>query len=166
MEVLTQALTSLGFDWQIALANLVNFLIIFFILKHFFFESIQKAISERKAKIEKGIEDAKQAALLLSHSEKEKEQILKQAAISADEIVVAGEQKAVKIATDIQTKAEQEAQQIVAKAHKKQAELNAANDKELEKVIPELAARMVEKILKEKMTKEENEKYINTVLSR
>ncbi|MEN9852191.1 MAG: F0F1-type synthase subunit b, F-type H+-transporting ATPase subunit b [Candidatus Parcubacteria bacterium] len=166
MDVLTQALGSLGFDWRIALANLVNFLIIFFVLKHFFFGSVQKAIAERKAKIEKGLSDAKEAESLLASSETEKARVLKEAALSAQAIVSSGEEKALVLAADLHTKAEKEAEEIIAKAHKKQAELSAISDKEIQKIVPALAAQMVEKILLEKMTASENEQYIKRILTK
>lgn len=166
MEVLTQALGSLGFDWRIALANLVNFLIIFFILKHFFFGSVQKAIAERKTKIEKGLSDAKEAELLLASSETEKARVLKEAALLAQGIVSSGEEKALVLAAAMQAKAQKEAEELVAKAHKKQAELDAIKDKEIEKIVPALAAQMVEKILLEKMNPAENEQYIKRILAK
>jgi hypothetical protein len=55
-------LANLGFDWRVALANLVNFLVIILILKYFAFKPIAKIINEREDKIKKGIEDAERAA--------------------------------------------------------------------------------------------------------
>jgi F-type H+-transporting ATPase subunit b len=166
MEVLTQALGSLGFDWKIALANLVNFLIIFFILKHFFFGSIQKTIAERKAKIEKGLGDAAEAARLVASSESEKQAILQQATIDSAGIVSSAEQKALLVASQVEQNASKEAEAILAAAHKKEADLMKSTTREIESEIPKLAARMVEKILGQKLTAAENESYIKAVLTK
>lgn len=58
-------LGKLGFDWQVALANLINFLLVFFVLKQFVFAPIQNILQERKKKIEEGIHKANEAELHL-----------------------------------------------------------------------------------------------------
>jgi F0F1-type ATP synthase membrane subunit b/b' len=57
-----EILGKIGFDWQVALANLVNFLIIVFLLKKFAFKPIAKIIQDRQNKINEGLENAKKAA--------------------------------------------------------------------------------------------------------
>ena len=54
-----EILGKIGFDWQVALASLVNFLIILFVLKKFAFKPIKKLIQERQNKINEGIEKEK-----------------------------------------------------------------------------------------------------------
>jgi F0F1-type ATP synthase membrane subunit b/b' len=39
-------LGKIGFDWQVALANLVNFLIIFWILKKFAFKPVREILQK------------------------------------------------------------------------------------------------------------------------
>ncbi|MBU4369492.1 ATP synthase F0 subunit B, partial [Patescibacteria group bacterium] len=55
---LQRILGNLGFDWRMALANLVNFLIIFFVLKKYAFKPIKEKLEEREKKIKTGLEDA------------------------------------------------------------------------------------------------------------
>lgn len=50
--MIQSALGKLGFDWQVAIANLINFLIIYFLLKKFVFDKLADAILERKTKAE------------------------------------------------------------------------------------------------------------------
>lgn len=50
MEIASSVLSKLGFDWQVALANLVNFLIVYFLLKKVVFNKLRDAILERKRK--------------------------------------------------------------------------------------------------------------------
>jgi len=44
-------LGKMGFDWHMALFNLVNFLILYFILKKYLFGSISATIAERQKKV-------------------------------------------------------------------------------------------------------------------
>ncbi len=72
-------LGKIGFDWQVALANLFNFFIIFFILKRFAFKPIGKMIKERKEAIDKGLEDAEANAKKLKETTEEYEAVLQKA---------------------------------------------------------------------------------------
>ena len=74
-----EILGKIGFDWQVALANLINFFIVFLLLKKFFFKKIKETIRERRNKIEKGLEDAEKAAESLKSAEIEKDSIVKEA---------------------------------------------------------------------------------------
>jgi len=83
--------SKIGFNWQLALANLANFFIIFYLLKRFAFGPIGCAIKNRQSKIEQGLENAQKAK---------------------SELVMAEQNYELKL-----TEARKEAQGIVAKAH-------------------------------------------------
>lgn len=87
MEGLLAILGKVGFDWQVALANFVNFLIIFFILKKFAFKPIGKIIEERNQKIEKGLKDATEYEKLLQEAKASYEEALQKAKTEADSIL-------------------------------------------------------------------------------
>jgi len=77
MEIVQSVLGKLGFDWQVALANMLNFLIIYFLLKKFVFDKLADAISERKIKAEANVTlrdslDAEKTSLDELRAEKEK----------------------------------------------------------------------------------------------
>jgi len=64
MDIIT-ILSKLGFDWQVALVNTFNFLIIFVILGKLFFKPIKTAIEKRQKEIQCGIDKAKEADIRL-----------------------------------------------------------------------------------------------------
>lgn len=125
MDGLLSILGKVGFDWQVALANLVNFLIIFFILKKFAFKPIGKIIKERQEKIQKGLDDAKQAEAALSVAHNTKEEIIKEAKDEARKIVTNGEVLGKSIIKDAEAKAILEKENIL-----KQARLDAEKEKQ------------------------------------
>lgn len=88
MENLLNILGKVGFDWQVALANLFNFLIIFFILKKYAFGPIGKIIKERQASINEGLASAEKNTKLLENTKKEQEQILLNARAEANNIIL------------------------------------------------------------------------------
>ena len=100
-----EILGKIGFDWHVALANLVNFLIIFFVLKKFAFTPIQKMLRERREKIEKGISDAQKAEKNLSRANIEKEEIIKEAQDNANRILSTSQADGKNLIKDAKTQA-------------------------------------------------------------
>jgi len=87
MENLLEILGKVGFDWQVALANLFNFLIIFLVLKKFAFGPIGKLIKERQNRINEGLSNAEVSTKLLENTKKEYEAVLLDARTKANEII-------------------------------------------------------------------------------
>lgn len=164
MNKVLEALTRLGFDWHVALANVVNFFIIFFILKYFFFGSIQKVLADRKSKIEQGLIDAKNAADMLINAEDEKKKIINVAEDSASKILLDTQQKSAHLAQTLKTEAEKEIEILQSEAQKNIKKQHLAVEQELEAKIPALAAQVVEKILTTRMSVDQNNKYIENIL--
>lgn len=125
MEGLLSILGKVGFDWQVALANFANFLIIFFILKKFAFKPIGKLIKERQEKIEKGLENAKQSENALSVANSKKEEIIKEAKENANLILVKTQEEKKKMIQSAKDEALSVKDDIL-----KQAKIEALKEKE------------------------------------
>lgn len=121
---MNEILGKIGFEWQVALANLINFLIIFFVLKKFAFEPIGKMIRERREKIEKGIADAQKAEKDLANADAQKTEIIREARVSAERMVTGSQADGKEIVKEAQNKANREREEIL-----KQAKLDAAKEK-------------------------------------
>ena len=120
MEIAQAVLSKLGFDWQVAIANLINFLIIYFLLKKFVFDKLADAISERRKKAEDNV-------ALRNSLDEEK---------SAWDQLVKDKEQALRNERDILlTKAEKETQEILAEAGQEASLLKnqAVNQGEKEK---------------------------------
>lgn len=85
-----EILSKIGFDWKLALANLINFLIIFYILKRFAFAPISKIIKERKDKIDEGLEKAIHSEEILKMAKEEGLEIIAKAKEEANHIIASG----------------------------------------------------------------------------
>jgi len=140
-----------GFDWQIALANLVNFLIIFWLLRKFAFGPIKKVIDERREKIDKGLVDAETARGQLLSAEQQSEEILKEARLGANEIMGEAKERSDDMIREAKKNAEESADEIILSAKKKASMEIEQAEKELEKKTADLIAAGVEKILSEEV---------------
>lgn len=143
-------LSKIGFDLEVALANFVNFLIIFVLFKAFLFKPIQEIISERREKIQHGLAQAAQAEASLESAHEESEKVLKEARQKANTILA----EARSHADEIAEKSAAEGKSTVS-AMKERAELEIAQEKELmqqevEKDMTHLVASLAEKVVQEK----------------
>lgn len=84
---MVEILGKIGFDWQVALANLVNFLIIVAILYFLVFKPLSKAITERKSKIAEGVAAAEANTELLEKTKDDSEAVLADARQEATAII-------------------------------------------------------------------------------
>lgn len=159
-----EILGKIGFDWQVALANLINFAVIFLILNYLVFKPLKKVMEERREKIDKGLDDAHkaEAALveansrkdeLLSDAYKESQDILNNAKDQKNKVLEAAGEEASQEASKIRQNAVEEAEMILKKA-----------DADLSEKAATLVMDGLEKVLKEKMSEDVNETYIKSVL--
>lgn len=91
---MSEMLTKLGIDWKIFIAQLINFSVLFLILRIFAWKPITAALEQRRQKIDKGIENAKAAEDKLEAIEQEKNQVLSEARKEALHIIDDAKQKA------------------------------------------------------------------------
>ncbi len=155
-----EILGKIGFDWQVALANLFNFLIIFFILKKFAFGPLKKAIAERQDKIAKGLADAEKAATDVMMAEEIRNKTVGDAKLQANKIVGEASEKGQTIISAAEAKAIQEADKIRTAAEQKTAADRVAMREQLEKETATMVISGIEKVLKESMTEDMQKSYI------
>lgn len=160
-----EILSKIGFDWQVALANFINFIIIFLILKKFAFGPISKVIKERQDKIAQGLLDAQKAETELMMAEETGKSKINEAKKEANTIVGLAQQKANDIITNSQEEATVMKSTILKEGEKDIQERKLKINKELEKENANLIIDSIEKILKENLTKEQQENYIKKILT-
>lgn len=155
-----EILGKIGFDWQVAVANLVNFLIIFFILKKFAFKPLKKVIDERQQKIAKGLEDAQKAETDLIMAEEIRKQKVDEAHAHANQIISEANMKGISIVSSAEGDAMNAREKIIKDAHKMAAEAKESMQREVEEHAVGVIMQGLEKVLKESMTEEMQKQYI------
>lgn len=158
-------LTKIGFDWHIALANFVNFLIIFYILNRFLFKPLAKVLAERKKVIADGVEKSAQADVVLRETEAERERILNESRQEANTIVSAAETTAVALKNKRAEEAEAQAGVILSEAKDTITKEKARLESEVKEKAVALVIASTEKVLREKIDATKNETLIKEALS-
>jgi F-type H+-transporting ATPase subunit b len=158
-QVLT-ILSSVGFNWHVALANFVNFLIILFVLNVLFFKKIGKVIEERHETIEKGLTQASDAEKILKNAEEEKHTILQDAKKESHSILLKAEKEGALLVSSLKESAEKEIQSKLDMLHDKEVNLSNSVEKEFMQKAPELVAQLYRATLEKEMNASKNDAFI------
>lgn len=81
-------------DWKIIIAQAINFGVVFVVLYIFALKPLNKLMSERSAKIAKGVDDAKTNAELVEKTRAEYDEVLAKAKVEANKIFQDGKKEA------------------------------------------------------------------------
>ncbi|MDR0617672.1 MAG: ATP synthase F0 subunit B [Endomicrobium sp.] len=155
-----------GLETKLFLFQLVNFLIIVFILKKFLFAPLRKVFDERKRKIEQSLLDAENAKIALDNASQEKRKILSEAKLNAEKLA-----SSVKITIEEEKQkatleAKQQFQTILDEA-KRQASLEFDNiSKQLGKMSINLSEKVLAKVLSDLFNEEEKQKLMSRALEK
>lgn len=116
-----EALDSLGIDFKILLAQIINFLLLLLILRKFLYGPIVGMLDKRKKSIEEGLKNAEDARMAIEKAQEDYEQKISAAVKEAD-----------KILTEAKKQAKSEAEQIVSAANKNSTEMIEKTKKQIE----------------------------------
>jgi F-type H+-transporting ATPase subunit b len=161
MQSILDILGSIGFNWHVALANFINFLIILFLLNKFFFGKLGKTIQNRQEIIERGLSQASDAEKALASAHDEKKKIIKDARKEGQDIVAKAEQNATDLAESIASQADAEAARRMHILDEKEAAVQETVEKEFALRAPKLVAQMYAKTLAREMTEADNNALIS-----
>ena len=164
MGGILEILGNIGFDWRVALANIVNFLIIFYLLKKFAFGPIRKVISEREGKIRDGIENATRAETALTMAGEERKRVLAEAGASANDIIAEAKRGGDVITLRAKDAAETEAASILEKMRVKLAREKTEMERAVHEKIVDVVLLGAEKVLREEINAERGERIIRNML--
>ena len=130
-------LNNIGINPVFLLAQIVNFVVLAVLLRALLYGPITKMLDERRAKIEKGLEDARQAEAARANAETERQKILDGARADAQKIRAEANQQAEQAAAKMRADAQAEAEKTKADAL---AELSGERDKMLSELRGQIAA--------------------------
>lgn len=149
----------LGINGYTLLAQMANFLILLFVLRKFLYVPLLKFMDKRKNIIEEGLENARKAEGELKEIHTIKQNTINQAEKEADIIIERSKKSAIEKGDMILKEAVGKSENLVNEAKKMAEEERREAAEKLKQELGNLAILAAEKILKKRMTKEENEKF-------
>jgi len=161
---MSELLTKLGIDWKLLIAQIVNFLVLLFVLYKFAYGPILAMLEKRQKKIEKGLKDADEAHKKLAESEEKQKDILRKARTEAKDIVEKARIQAEKAKSEIASAAKGQAEKIMAGAKTEIEQEKQKTIAEIRSEIGGLVALAAEKVIGEKIDEEKDQEIIEKAM--
>jgi len=140
-------LGKLGFDLEVAIANLVNFLVIFLLFRIFFFKPLQKTIDARRQKIEQGLQNAIVAEQALKDAQSQAHDVLLEAKKQAEVLLEDARTHAVKMREQAVLEGGTERTRLVAQASQQIDQERKRMEEDVERDMSRLVASLSEKVV-------------------
>lgn len=150
----------LGIEPQLLLAQIVNFLIIFFVLSKLLYKPILGMIEKRKKEIAEGLALTEKMRLAEGKEKEKEEKLLAEARREARNIVEVGEKEGEEAKKDIVVEAHKEAEAIIEKGRQDAADLRIKMEKDVRRAAVELAAAMTKRLVASALTPAEQHKLL------
>lgn len=158
-------LARIGFDWKLALMNVVNVGILFWILKKFLFEKITRMLDGRRKMIKESMDKARQAETDLKMATKKAQDIIDTAKGEASRAIEAAYQDAKELTTHMRERSQKEIEVLVLQAKKAITKERETMYESLQQEMAVLIVAAVEKVVSEKMDEKKDAKLITSALS-
>jgi F-type H+-transporting ATPase subunit b len=148
-------LSDFGFDPKLFIAQIINFVIIFFILKKIMYKPVLEMLKKRDAEIKKGLDDSEKAQKLLEETQDNETKILQKAQERAENIVNEAKKQAEEVRLENVEKTKQEIDRMMAAAKESIAQEEKIAEERLTQKIGTIALSLLEKSLVGVFGKEE-----------
>lgn len=156
----------MNINWFDILFSMFNFIIAYFLFKHFYFDKVRKVIEERnniiKVNIDKAVADREEAETLLKSAKEEKDK----AKDDGVKLIVAHKLQAETLSEEILSDARDEAKLIVERGRTDAQRERDQAKKEIRNNVLELATLLSKKAIGEDANVETHRKLIDDVISK
>ena len=153
-------------DWKILVGQIINFAILFFVLKQFAYKPFLSLLEKRRKKIEEGIRMSVEAEDNLKKISEVKRKMELKNEEDRKAILIKADQDAKKRLEEAMKTAEGERVGLLAKAEKEAIALKDKEKENTKKAIVDNAFNLVEKLIKENMDDAKNKKVSEEFLSK
>ena len=148
----TGGIAVLGIDWKIFIAQLVNFVIVFWLLNRFAFKPLLKVLEERRTKVEKSVKDAQEIIQNKERLDKEVDKKLKEASQKAQEIITSSNKAAKQEHARIRGEADASSAKLIKETKAQIADMKQSMKSELAQELGTLIVTTTEKVIGEEVT--------------
>lgn len=142
-----EILKTFGFDPVMLGAQIVNFLIIFYLLKRFLYKPVLEMLKKREDAIAKGLEQAEQSRITLEKTLEQEKKILTKASEESKKIMEEAKLQAIEISKEIEENAKKLTEKMLTEARQQIEQDAKETEKKLSEKVSILAADMLTKSL-------------------
>ncbi|TFE69531.1 F0F1 ATP synthase subunit B [Methylacidiphilum caldifontis] len=159
-------LHQLGIEWNKLIAQIINFVIVLWVLNRFAFRPVLKILEERRQKIAESLQNAEKIKQELAEAEEARKEILRKANEQAS-LIVAEAQKVASFQGEKKIQeAIEEAKRILQKAEETARLEREKAKEEMRREILKLVVDISSKVVGKTLSSDDQERLKNEVLSR
>lgn len=159
-----ELISKLGIDWRLLIAQIVNFLVLFFVLTKFAFKPLIKMLDERSRRIEQSLEEAEKIKKMHEEASEGKEAIILEARASAQDIISQSKKQADELRQKLTTEAQEEVGKMLESGRESLVVMKEKMSQELQKEVGELVIEATRKVLVGTVDQKVDREYINRIL--
>lgn len=148
-------LKTFGLNWQLLLAQIINFLIILYVLKRYLYPPLFKVFKKREELVKESIQKAEENEKLLEKARIQEKEVIKKAKVTADELIKESREQATDIVKKAEGDAKQKADKMLRDAKEQIALETAEAQKKLNEYVMKLSIEILEKSLSNVLTEKE-----------
>ena len=155
---------AIGIDWQVLLAQFVNFAILFGLLFILLYKPMRRTFDERSNRIKESMEQAEQIKEQMAGTEEQVKEQLAAARREGQNVLAQAAQMGERLKEEARGEARQEAEVIVARAR---TEIERERDEAIDEVkrqFVDLAITAAEKVVNETLDRKKHRRLIEEVL--
>lgn len=159
-------LAKLGVDWKLLLAQVVNFLVLLWVLRRFAYRPMLEFLEKRTEKIESGLRDAKLAAEKLAEIEAKEREVLDEARKESVAMIARARESAEKTAEKIMIESREESERVLNETRKKIAVERESMRTDMKQELAGLVLLATEKVLNEKLKSADDAELIRKAVEK
>lgn len=161
-----ELMQTFGIEPLLFVAQIVNFLVIFYILKRFAYKPVLTVLKQREDSIKKGVKQAEEARILLEKAEEKEKQIRKNAQTQAKLLLEKTRDEQVRILNEARDEGKREMESMLEEARKQIAFETREAEKRLMAHVSEVAVLFLKQSLTEVLTDEDKKEIIDKTIKR
>ncbi|GMO64308.1 MAG: hypothetical protein Nk1A_0570 [Endomicrobiia bacterium] len=155
-----------GLEIKLLLFQIVNFLIIAFILKKFLYIPLKKILDERKYKIKQSLLESNNTKIILENAKEERKKLLSEAKNNADILIESAKISIVEAKEKTIMEAKRHSEQILDDAKQRAATEFKIMNNQIEKMSIDVSRKIILRVLSDLFSEDEKQKLISRVLER
>jgi F-type H+-transporting ATPase subunit b len=155
-----EAIGKFGLDPVLLVAQVVNFLIIAWVLNRFLLRPLMANTKKRREKIAQGLEDAEKARRALAEAEDERERILQQAYAQSASIVENARTEAERVRATALERSREEAERMLEEARVRMRLERLDMEKAVQRLSLDLSGRILDSVVSNLFSGEEKARIV------
>lgn len=161
-----EILHNFGVDWVLLVAQIINFLIVFFLLKKFLYKPLLSTLKTREETIKRGLKEAQEARELLEKAEEREKKLIQKAQATSKELIAEAKAERQKMLSEAEEHTRKQTEAMLTEAKAQISEDIVKAEKQLSQNITTLAVHVLEKSIADIFSDDEQEVVMKKALKK